>query len=212
MVGSLQKRNNLLLGLCDRAVEQAAELIAAIEPSVSPEPSVSQQAADLIAAIESSVSPEPSVSPDELIAVDEELPVATTPETCKTVYAKLDPSIADTTKLMLAGLGLTIPQMLSMTLETRMEQIMLALTTYALPPKCLVVFCSTAARYLAARGMCWSELGNTLMTLKLLCTKPVGSHWRCQPYGGFWILDPAVVDHDQLELAKCEDYFISCTI
>ena len=138
--------------------------------------------------------------------------MATAPETCKTVHAKLDPAIADTTKLMLAGVGLTIPKLLSMALETRMQQIMLALTQYAMPPKCLVVFCSTSSQNLASTGTTWSEMGNTLMTNKLYCTETVRSHWRCQPYGGIWILDPAVVDHDQLELAKCEDYFISCTI
>jgi hypothetical protein len=189
---------NLLLGLCDRTVTKAADLIAAMDPTVWPD-----TPDELIA-----------VLPDELIAVspDELYPEYTTPETCKTVHAKLDPEIADATKLMLAGLGLTIPCLLSMKLEIRMQKIMLALTQYAMPPKCLVVFCATASRSLASRGTCWSEMGNTLMSQKLHCTKQVGSHWRCQPLGGIWILDPAVVDHDQLELAKCEDYFISCTI
>jgi hypothetical protein len=132
-------------------------------------------------------------------------------ETCKTVFAKLDPAIATTTKLMIAGIGLTIPQILPMSIETRMHHIIHALTQYAIPPKSLVVFCSTSSQSLASAGTNWSEMGNTLLKDKLYCTKKVIHHWRCQPLGGFWILDPAVVDHDQLELAKCEDYFIACT-
>jgi hypothetical protein len=131
--------------------------------------------------------------------------------TCKTVHAKLDPQIANTTKLMLAGIGVTIPQLLPLPIKTRMQYIAHALTQYSLPPKCLVVFCSTASQNLATHGTTWSEMGNSLMALKLYCTKTVQSHWRCQPLGGFWVLDPAVVEHDQHELAKCEDYFISCT-
>jgi hypothetical protein len=206
-VSGAQRRKN-------RKVQADAVVVATDAPTGSSPESVLGVPDELKAMVDTAVNEAVKSVREELVSSVRQMATMapTSLHNCKTVHANIDPEMANTTKLMLAGLGFTIPRLLPMPIETRIHHIVNALTRFALPPKCLVVFCSTSSQMLASSGTIWSEMGNTLLRDKLYCTKKVKSHWRCQPLGGIWILDPAVVDHDQHELAKCEDYFISCTI